>query len=60
MSATLHCRTPCSHYSSKVTVKPSCPRKKELLFLGGDKTGAQLLQDTLEHGCPHAIRSDPP
>jgi hypothetical protein len=54
-TAPLHCRTPCEHYSSKVSVKTTCPRKNELLFLGGDKTGAQLLQDTLENGCTHAI-----
>jgi len=45
-AATLHCGT-CGHYSSRVTVKPSCPRKGELLFLGGDKSGAQLLQAPL-------------
>ncbi len=54
VAPSLHCRT-CGHYSSRVTVRDSCPRKRELLFLGGDKTGAQLLQDTLEHGCEHAI-----
>jgi hypothetical protein len=54
-----HCRTPCEHYSSKVSVKNTCPRKGELLFLGGDKTGAQLLQDTLEHGCLYARRKGP-
>jgi hypothetical protein len=41
----------CEHYSSKNTVKESCPRKDELLFRGGTKTGAQLIQDTVTYGC---------
>jgi hypothetical protein len=41
----------CENYSSKVTVKESCPRKDELLFRGGHLTGEQLIQDAKQFGC---------
>ena len=41
----------CMHHSSRKTFRVSCPRSKELLFLGGDKSAQQIMDDVRENDC---------
>jgi len=43
----------CINHRSKKTHEYSCPRSKELLFLGGDKSAAQIIEDVRVNGCQH-------
>jgi hypothetical protein len=45
----------CEHHKGRKTFKESCSRINELLFKGGDKTAAQLMQDTAKNPCPFFI-----
>jgi hypothetical protein len=49
--------TTCGHHKGHKTFKESCPRVKELLFLGGNKSATQVMDETKIGGCLyHQVR----
>jgi len=43
----------CTHKGLRKWFHPSCPRTKELLFLGGDKSAQQIMDSVKANGCQH-------
>ncbi len=50
----------CGHHKGRKTFAETCPRKGELLFLGGTKSAAQLMTETATEGCKDAIPKPDP